>query len=298
MPLRPCSTLIFATLLGGLVGFTSAAQTPRYDFTAPDATFELPKELREISGITVLDDTFLAAVQDEDGKVYFINYHTGDIEKDEKFGKDADFEDIVRVDQALYVLESDGDVHEIKDWTEKDYDAKRHETRLSSRYDTEGLAYDAANARLLIACKEYPGKGLKGHKAIYAFDLDTEEVSKDPVFLISTRAIEEWGTRSDGKKSDTNKLQAFLSRTITGSPFKPAALAQHPRTGNWYVVSSVQKTIAVLDSTGILTDLLPLPDTLFPQPEGMAFLPNGDLLLSNEGRSGRATLLRFNDRSP
>jgi hypothetical protein len=33
---------------------------------------------------------------------------------------------------------------------------------------------------------------------------------------------------------------------------------------------------------------------LFNQPEGIAFLNNGDMLISNEGGPGNATLLRFN----
>ena len=51
-------------------------------------------------------------------------------------------------------------------------------------YDTEGLAYDAANHRLLIACKEFPGKDLKGYKAIYAFDLKQKRLLPEPTFKI------------------------------------------------------------------------------------------------------------------
>jgi hypothetical protein len=36
-----------------------------------------------------------------------------------------------------------------------------------------------------------------------------------------------------------------------------------------------------------------LPAALYPQPEGIAFLPDGTLFISNEGPSGAATLLRF-----
>lgn len=286
-----------ALLPSSMLGQHAYGQAPSsYDFTSPDAHFELSKKLKEISGITVLDDTLLGAVQDERGRVFFLNYHTGKIEKEEKFGKNGDYEDIVRVGHALYVLESNGDLHEIKDWTEKKFDAKRHKTDLATKYDTEGLAYDPANQRLLIACKEYPGKGLKDAKAIYAFDLVEEELINDPVMVIPLDDFEEFYAEQKATLEPSSGLRALLGRTLNLEDFKPSALALHPITNRWYVLSSVRKAIVVLNYDGIMTDVFSLSRDMFAQPEGMAFLANGDLFITNEGRSGKATLLRFNYR--
>ena len=60
------------------------------------------------------------------------------------------------------------------------------------------------------------------------------------------------------------------------------------------MLSSVRKALVLLDpADGTLLDVWPLPDDLFRQPEGLAFLPNGDLYISSEGSGGKAMLARF-----
>ena len=49
-----------------------------------------------------------------------------------------------------------------------------------------------------------------------------------------------------------------------------------------------------MNQEGTLEAIWQLPEDLFPQPEGIAFLPDGDLFISNEGRGGKANILRFN----
>src|SRR3712207_2389739 len=48
-----------------------------YSFDAPAASMPLPAELKEISGLTVLADGRLAAVQDEQGVLYLLNAESG-----------------------------------------------------------------------------------------------------------------------------------------------------------------------------------------------------------------------------
>ena len=50
----------------------------------------------------------------------------------------------------------------------------------------------------------------------------------------------------------------------------------------------------VFDMNGKIQYLQKLDSKLFPQPEGIAFMNNGDLLISNEGRKDLATIVRFN----
>ncbi len=271
----------------------SLAMPPPYAFDRPDTVFRLPNRLREISGLTVLDENTLGAVQDEKGRLYLINMHTGDVEDDSRFDKDGDYEDLARVGESVFVLRSNGTLHEITNWRAKKLESTKHKTKLSEKHDTEGLVYDAANNRLLIACKEFAGKGRKNQKAIYAFDLAQQALIEEPVFTIDLAAF----TKRAGSEGGPNDaVRRALGPAFDLSGFKPSALDLHPITGRLYVLSSVRKAIVVLNPNGELEDVWLLPDKLFRQPESLAFLPNGDLFIASEGNGKKATLMRFTYR--
>ena len=261
-----------------------------YSFEKPDAIIELSNNLREISGITLFDETHLAAIEDERGKIYKISMATGEIIEDDRFEDDGDYEDLVRIANTFFVLRSDGDIFEAPGWPVKKKDTIKYETILSSKNDTEGLAYDASNNRLLIACKEYPGKNLKNKRAIYSFDLTTKKVDSTPAFLLDLRLI-------DQQKPD-HPLNSAVRRLVSPlsdiSGFKPSALAIHPSTGHLFILSSVRKMLIALNQNGSIDAVWELPEKTSVQPEGLTFLPNGDLFISNEGNGRKANLLRFN----
>ncbi|HEX9952467.1 MAG TPA: SdiA-regulated domain-containing protein [Rubricoccaceae bacterium] len=239
-----------------------------YALAAPSATIALPDELREISGLTVFEDGTLGAVQDEIGTLYTLDAATGDIRGREVFKERGDFEGVERVGTDVWVLSSNGDLYRVRRGGTA-VEAERFQTDLAGRNDTEGLAYDAAGNRLLIACKENPGNGLQDVRAVYAFSLDTNTLSAAPAFTLDRRLVD------------------------TSDSFKPSALAVRPGTGELYVLSSVRKAVAVLAPDGSLVTVVSLPEALFAQPEGLAFAPDGTLYISNEGPTGPATLLRF-----
>jgi uncharacterized protein YjiK len=248
--------------------------TAPYDFSDPAIVHALPDDLEEISGLTLLDADRLGAVQDEEGDVYIIDWRTGDILAHPDFGKDDDYEAIERVDDRLYVLRSDGTLFILTNW-EDDPDTDRVDTGLKQRNDTEGLAYDSVRNQLLILCKEDPGKGLGKVRAVYAFDLETHELGDEPLFTIPLSAFEP-----------------------DGEDFKPSALAVHPITGDVYLLSSVRQLVVVLDPAGTLKAAWQLPADLLPQPEGLAFRPNGDMFVASEGDGGTGILVLFTYHTP
>lgn len=256
----------------------AAAQAPAggggYDFTRPDVSYALPDDLMEISGLAMLSDGRLAAVQDEDGVIFVINPESGAVEARYPFGDGGDYEGVEQVGDRLFVLRSNGNLIEIAGWDSGAPQVTNHKTDLKSKNDTEGLAYDAANERLLIACKEDPGEGVDGKKrAVYAFDLAAGRLVAEPVLLIDRNAVE---GQVEGKGN-----------------FKPSGIAVHPQSGEIYVLSSVLKVIAVLGGDGEVQRVLNLPESAFEQPEGIAFSPAGDLYISSEGVDGPAMLYRF-----
>ena len=272
-----------------LADSTEFAIQNAYSFESPIVAVNLAKELKEISGITPFDEHHLAAIQDEQGKIFQIRMDTGALVDDDRFYDNGDYEDLVKVGNTFYALQSDGDIFEATGWPVKKKDTVKYETLLEARHDTEGLAYDGLNNRLLIACKEYAGKGLNQKRAIYAFDLTTKEVVPDPAYVIDLRVIDHHIPDNPLNRA-LRKLAAPLA-DIEG--FKPSAIAIHPLSGHIFVLSSVRKIMIALHPDGAIEAAWRLPEELFRQPEGLSFLPNGDLFISNEGAGKSATLLRF-----
>jgi uncharacterized protein YjiK len=80
---------------------------------------------------------------------------------------------------------------------------------------------------------------------------------------------------------------------VLPSRFLPSSLAVQPTTGDIFVLSAVAHNLAVFNRKGELVAQHPLDPGIFPQPEGITFLPNRELVIVNEGGDGKATLLRF-----
>ena len=265
-----------------------------YAFDSPDRIHELPYVLDEISGLTLLDGDQLGAIHDESDKLFVIDVESGELVAKHDMGSGRDYEGVERAGDSVYVLSSHGNIYEISGWPGNSRITAKHKTELSAQHDTEGLAYDAKGNRLLVLCKEYAGKGLKEYKAIYAFDLEQKRLLPEPVFKIDIAQAEE--AASSGRVLPAEQIErgGWWGRK---KEIKPAALALHPITGQLFVISSTKRRIVVLNSDGSLAASYKLPKKHFVQPEGMAFLPNGDLFISNEkANRNSATLLRFNYR--
>ncbi|MDX1418979.1 MAG: SdiA-regulated domain-containing protein [Rubricoccaceae bacterium] len=255
--------------------FDAVAAAIPYRLDQPDAAFALPDVLQEVSGLTPFGDDRLLAVQDEDGLLYVLDRETGAILAEVPFADSGDYEGVEAVGDAVWVLESDGTLYEVAGLAEGRPVAVVHETPVPGGCDAEGLGHDPSAGRLLVACKDEPGPELPDARAIYAFSLQTRQLSERPAFLL-----------------DRTRLDAD-SRS-----FKPSALAVHPRTGDVYVLSAVRRALAVLHPDGTLAAALALPAQLYVQPEALAFFPDGTLVIASEGGGAAATLLRFSEVTP
>jgi hypothetical protein len=76
--------------------------------------------------------------------------------------------------------------------------------------------------------------------------------------------------------------------------FRMSAIGIHPITKKIFVVCASDYLICVFNRDGVLENIELLDRKLFNKTEGIAFLPNGDVLFSNEGENGKPSLMRFN----
>jgi hypothetical protein len=69
--------------------------------------------------------------------------------------------------------------------------------------------------------------------------------------------------------------------TVDVFSFKPDVIAVHPKTNEIYVLSTIDRSLAVYNQFGQVVNFTILNEELFSQPKAMTFFPNGDLLLTN-----------------
>jgi uncharacterized protein YjiK len=248
--------------------------------SSPDAgivivkKWDLPKALTEISGLSYLDGDRFACVQDETGTIYIYNIASSTIEKEIRFAGAGDYEGLALVGGTAWVVRSDGHLYEISNF-ETSPSVKEFDTHLTVEHNIEGLCYDAKNNRLLVAIKDAE-LHTADYKGIYAFDLASKTMAKEPVFRIDMNHELFRNTASKKKK---------------GGAVMPSSIAIHPQTGQMYITDGRKSTLLVLNSDGTVRKFLQLNSSDFAQPEGITFKPSGELYISNEGPKQPANIL-------
>ncbi|WP_424962457.1 SdiA-regulated domain-containing protein [Ekhidna sp.] len=255
-----------------------------YDLKKPSEKHFLPYVLEEISGMAYKVPSQILAVDDESGKVFEYDLRKKEIVHSIQFYKSDDYEGVELVDNDIYVLKHDGDIFHFKYSKEKKVASKKHETPLHNDNDTEGLGYDPLRNLLLIACKEkghIGDKKIKG-RAFYSFHRTKKELSAEPIFVIGPVELERFW--------EENKDFDYEKKRIK---FKPSAIATHPLSGHYYILSSVGKMLVVASPQGNILGTYPISPRVLGQPEGICFSPDGNMFISSEGEGDRGYILKF-----
>ncbi len=297
LPRRSISALLI------LLALTSYCQSPDifyknslYSLGSPDQRFTMPASLEEISGISWTGKGTLACIQDEEGIIFCYSLEKEKVISEVKFAKAGDYEDISIANKTAYVLKSNGHIFRVKNYKKDDIKVKRFKTQLSQKNDTEGMVYDSSENRLLIACKGSPSlekeNPYKGYRTVYSFDLETNQLKEEPVYLIDPRKMESYKEQG-GINQYSSRLAKVLGIKDPYGSLRPSGIAIHPLTDEIYIISSVGKLLIRLDREGLILGFHALDPNQFRQPEGICFSPEGDLYISNEGRGGKGYILKF-----
>lgn len=240
---------------------------------------KLPSSLNEISGICYSSEGNLFGHNDEIGIVYQINQTSGKIIKRFQLGSwgiEADFEDIAIAQDRFFLITSKGVLYEFREGSDLEkVEFNEIDLGFSSSFEIEGLCYDEVTDALLIACKSYAGKKHKGMRAVYSFALETKKTNETPRFLLSLKE---------------------LKNNYGFKEFHPSAISRDPATGNFFILSSKGgSSIIEIDSKGNLLNGWELDNKTHPQPEGLTFDQNGNMLISDEsaGKSASITIYKL-----
>jgi SdiA-regulated protein len=268
-------------------GAAPRGEVARYRLSgAPARQVALPEELQEISGLAVASDGRLFAHGDEEATVFQIDPATGQVlgrfrlaptGQEPELGKKArkgrvagDFEDMVIVEERYFLVTSNGFLLEFaegEDGASVPYTA--HATGLGERCEVEGLTYDAGAGELLLLCKEFHVKAERGRVAVYGWSIADRRLEPTPRLAVPYAAL----------------------RPLIGTgAFNGSALGFTPGGRSVVVVAGPQRLFVEVTADGRVVEGGPLDRAAVEQPEGIAFLRDGTLLISSEGGRGTATL--------
>lgn len=225
---------------------------------------ELAGALREVSGLAVTTEGRVFAHNDERAEIHELDPATGQRLRRFGLGRDeltGDFEGLAWAEGRFFLISSDGTLHEFPEALDGErVEYRRHETGLGSVCDVEGLAFDARTRALLIACKTMYEDGAP---AIYAFELAGMSLERAPRYTI---------------------------RLPDGGELNPSGIVVHGRSGRLLLVAARQRLLIEMDRNGSVLATRELERRTHRQPEGIELLPDGSLVIADEGAGDPARL--------
>ena len=250
-----------------------AATLAAYLAKSPERQFFLPQGLNEVSGLAVASADSVYAHNDEYGIVYEIGLGAGKVVKAFALGKPtvkADFEDIAVRGGYVYLLTSDGRIFEaLKGEHRKRVLYNIYDTGVGAHCETEGLANGPTEDEFLILCKQARDISLKEHLVIYAWNLRDH-----------TPVVAPWlNVPLDG-----------LVEELDQANFHPSAFVWRRDKGTLLIVSSKDHTAIEIDRQGRLVERTRFDKRLHPQPEALVLMPDGRLIVGDEGRRGHGKI--------
>ena len=246
-----------------------------YDLGAGEAApRELPRRLREISGLAMTADHRLLAHNDEAGIVFEVDARDGSVVKEFQLADLADpvaddFEGIAVADGWIYLVTSAGRLYECREGADgASVLFQGYATGAGRDCEIEGLAYDEGRRELVLMCKNARSDDLLGELAMFRWSVDEKALS---------------GERTVVPVGD-------FARRIGANRFQPSGIERHPVSGNWFVVAARQAALAEVTPEGQVLDVRRFEAPWHRQVEGIAFAPDGALIVADEGGRARGTL--------
>lgn len=245
-----------------LAAGSGAADAPRSVQTSP-----LGLHLREVSGLAPAGPQSVFAHNDELGVIYEIKIADGAVLRSFTLGRPpvaADFEAIVRVKDTLYLTTSAGRLYEARIPAGGGrIEFRMRDSGVGAFCEIEGLA--ERRGAFLFLCKRNRDQHAAKRLRIYEWS----PADKSPPRLVIDMPFAEL-LSAEGVKN-----------------FVPSDLALEPGSGDFLILSA-RGGVLRLDAAGRKISYAHLDRRRHPQPEGVAAMPDGRIVIADEGKTNGA----------
>lgn len=247
----------------------------------PDLQWSLPKRLREISGLALTPDGRVMGHDDETADIYQIDIDSGAVVKRFALGNPAQADRAVRGDFEGLAIDGDGDFYLTTStgrlYRFREGEDRGHvpfevfETGLRAFGEMEGLAFHQGEESVIFACKTNYTPASHGAVALYAWSPRTPGRPARPWLAIPV---------------------AMLADAVGARSFHPSSLEFDARTGRMIILAGREHAMVELDARGMLLAARGL-GSAHRQAEGATILPDGALVIADEGGNARALMTRY-----
>jgi uncharacterized protein YjiK len=238
------------------------------------ARWIMPRELDELSGLALTPDGRLFGQGDERGEVFQIDFRRGVVLKQFLVGHPpikADLEAITYARNSLFMLASNGTIYEFREGSNGQHvDYTTHDTKLGKECEFEGLAFDSVANSLLLACKNIGIKHLRDELVLYRWKLD------DPPDRVTQLTM------------PLNKVLAAIGE----KKFQPSDITIDPFTGNYLIISGIEKAMIEITPELQLVFARKIPGD-HEQPESVAITRDSILIIGDEAKRRPAVITLY-----
>lgn len=264
----PALCLLFSVLLACKPKKPVFSTVKGYDFKHPEK-FNMPESLHEISGIAFYKgraDT-VYAIQDEEGRLFRLGWGNRK-QQHAEFGKKGDYEDLAILHETVIVLKSNGTFYlfPFSAAAKKEISPVKEHKGLLPKGEYESIYADQQTNQVYVLCKnckeDKKQKVMSGH--IFTYNAAREELIPSGNFTMDISPLVE-------------------TEQVLRTGLKASAVARDPHSGEWYILSSVNKLLVVASPDWKIKATHRLNSATFIHPEGIAFDAQQNLYISNEG---------------
>jgi hypothetical protein len=261
-----------------------------YNMNEDNSVEQLPFGLHTQTGISTASYHKVCLFDENNQSILFYDLKGDSIHSVQWIGDYGHCQSFTSIDNQVFVLNTDAELHFV---SENEVDDKLIPLKLEGENETyHSICTDKRQNRLLIASSsvnETPSDKIR-LRTVWMVDMGTKELLDDPLFTIDVNTLEAFVNENN---YSPEQLQSKKREKATQLMLIPNSIAVHPKSDEIYILSAVDKTIFVFNKTGKILQCIHLDTHKYSSPQQVSFLPNGDLLISNEGPMMIPTLHRI-----